>query len=126
MGVTDKNKEKILSWERRKKRVRKRVLGTPQRPRLSVHRSLRQIYAQAIDDQAQRTILSLSTTSSELSRKVKELSGKTAKAKLLGQVLAQLLKEKGIEKVVFDRGGYKYHGRVRALAEGAREGGLKF
>lgn len=126
MGVTDKNKEKILSWERRKKRVRKRVLGTPQRPRLSVHRSLRQIYAQAIDDQAQRTILSLSTISPELSRKVKELSGKTAKAKLLGQVLAQLLKEKGIEKVVFDRGGYKYHGRVRALAEGAREGGLKF
>ena len=126
MGVTDKNKEKILSWERRKKRVRKRVLGTPQRPRLSVHRSLRQIYAQAIDDQAQRTILSLSTISPELSRKVKELSGKTAKAKLLGQVLAQLLKEKGIEKVVFDRGGYKYHGRVRALAEGARKGGLKF
>ncbi len=126
MGVTDKNKEKVLSWERRKKRVRKRVLGTPQRPRLSVHRSLRQIYAQAIDDQAQRTILSLSTISPELSRKVKELSGKTAKAKLLGQVLAQLLKEKGIEKVVFDRGGYKYHGRVRALAEGAREGGLKF
>ncbi len=126
MGVTDKNKEKVLSWERRKKRVRKRVLGTPQRPRLSVHRSLRQIYAQAIDDQAQRTILSLSTISPELSRKVKELSGKTAKAKLLGQVLAQLLKEKGIEKVVFDRGGYKYHGRVRALAEGARKGGLKF
>lgn len=126
MGVTDKNKEKVLSWERRKKRVRKRVLGTPQRPRLSVHRSLRQIYAQAIDDQAQRTILSLSTTSPELSRKVKELSGKTAKAKLLGQVLAELLEEKGIEKVVFDRGGYKYHGRVRALAEGVREGGLKF
>jgi len=126
MGVTDKNKEKILSWERRKKRVRKRVLGTPQRPRLSVHRSLRQIYAQAIDDQAQRTILSLSTISPELSRKVKELSGKTTKAKLLGQVLAQLLREKGIEKVVFDRRGYKYHGRVRALADGAREGGLKF
>ncbi len=126
MGVTDKNKEKVLSWERRKKRVRKRVLGTPQRPRLSVHRSLRQIYAQVIDDQAQRTMLFLSTISPELSLKVKELSGKTAKAKLLGQVLAQLLKEKGIEKVVFDRGGYKYHGRVRALAEGAREGGLRF
>jgi len=126
MGTTDKSRKKILSWKRRKRRVRKRVWGTPERPRLSVHRSLRQIYAQIIDDQAQRTILSLSTISPHFSPQAKEISGKLSKARLLGKVLAESLKEKGIEKVVFDRGGYKYHGRVRALAEGAREGGLKF
>jgi len=125
MGVTDKNRKKVLAWKRRKKRIRKNVFGTPQRPRLSVHRSLRQFYAQIVDDEAQRTILFLSTLSPELSPKLKELPGKTAKAKLLGQVLAQKLREKGLEKVVFDRGGYKYHGRVRAVAEGAREGGLR-
>jgi large subunit ribosomal protein L18 len=125
MGVTDKNRKKVLAWKRRKKRIRKNVFGTPQRPRLSVHRSLRQFYAQIVDDEAQRTILFLSTLSPELSPKLKELPGKTAKAKLLGQVLAQKLREKGVEKVVFDRGGYKYHGRVRAVAEGAREGGLR-
>ena len=126
MGIVDKNKTKILSWKRRKRRIREKVFGTPQRPRLSVHRSLRQIYAQVIDDQAQRTILSLSTLSPELSPALGELSGKAAKAKHLGKVLAEKLKEKGVEKVVFDRGGYKYHGRVKALAEGAREGGLRF
>ena len=125
MGVTDKNRKKVLAWKRRKKRIRKNVFGTPQRPRLSVHRSLRQFYVQIVDDEAQRTILFLSTLSPELSPKLKELPGKTAKAKLLGQVLAQKLREKGVEKVVFDRGGYKYHGRVRAVAEGAREGGLR-
>lgn len=125
MGVTDKNRKKVLAWKRRKKRIRKNVFGTPQRPRLSVHRSLRQFYAQIVDDESQRTILFLSTLSPELSPKLKELPGKTAKAKLLGQVLAQKLREKGVEKVVFDRGGYKYHGRVRAVAEGAREGGLR-
>ncbi len=126
MGITDKSRKKILSWKRRKRRVRKRVWGTPERPRLSVHRSLRQIYAQIIDDQAQKTILFLSTISPTLSPQAKGLAGKVAKAKLLGQVLAGQLKEKGVEKVVFDRGGYKYHGRVKALAEGAREGGLRF
>ncbi|HXF49344.1 MAG TPA: 50S ribosomal protein L18 [Verrucomicrobiae bacterium] len=113
--------------ERRKKRVRAKIYGTPERPRLSVFRSLKQMYAQLVDDLNRKTLASLST----LSAPVKEQSpgGKRTKgdrAKLLGKALAELARSKGIEKVVFDRNRYRYHGRVKALADGAREGGLKF
>lgn len=105
-------------------RIRKRVHGTAEKPRLSVFRSNRQIYAQLIDDNKGVTLLSACS-------KEKEIAGKTGikkteQASLVGKLLASKCKEKGIEHVVFDRGGYKYHGRVRSLADAAREGGLKF
>jgi len=112
---------------RRHRRVRKKVSGTPQRPRLCVFRSLRHIYAQVIDDVAGVTLVSAST----LEPGVRELlngtdGGNVEAAKKVGSVLARKAVEKGITRVVFDRGGYKYHGRVKALAEAAREGGLEF
>jgi len=107
-------------------RVRKKICGTPERPRLCVFRSARHIYAQAIDDLAGRTLASASSLVPELPAIEGDLKGKKSAAKAVGKKIAQLLKEKGIEKVVFDRGGYLYHGRVAALADGAREGGLQF
>ncbi|HEU4437066.1 MAG: 50S ribosomal protein L18 [Candidatus Zixiibacteriota bacterium] len=113
--------------ERRKKRVRAKIYGTPEQPRLSVFRSLKQMYAQLVDDLNQKTLASLSTLSASVREQVS--GGKKTKgdrAKLLGKALADLARTKGIEKVVFDRNRYRYHGRVKALADGAREGGLKF
>jgi large subunit ribosomal protein L18 len=109
----------------RHRRVRARVTGTPERPRLNVFRSLINIYAQVIDDEKGHTLVSASTLDKDIA---KQVDGKTKAeaAKIVGQVLAQRAKDAGISKVVFDRGGYKYHGRVAALAEGAREGGLEF
>ena len=111
--------------KRRHLRVRKRVFGTPERPRLNVFRSLSQIYAQVIDDEAGHTLVAASTLDPELKPKLQGLT-KTEQAKLVGQLIAERAKAKGIQKVVFDRGGYKYHGRVKALAEAAREAGLDF
>ncbi len=110
---------------RRHLRVRKKVSGTKDRPRLSVFRSLRHIYAQVIDDLQRRTLASASTLDPELKG---ELSGKskTEKARVVGALLGRRAKEMGIKAVAFDRGGYKYHGRVKALAEAAREAGLIF
>ena len=116
---------KVESRERRKKRIRKKVEGTTERPRLSVFRSARHIYAQVIDDTSGKTLVAAST----LTGGVKEQAADTKKgdaAKLVGAALAKACAEKGIEKVVFDRNGYIYHGRIRALAEGAREAGLSF
>ena len=110
---------------RRHIRVRKNVQGTQQRPRLSVYRSLSEIYAQVIDDQAGHTIASASTIDQELRAQMKGLK-KSEQAKLVGKMLAERAKSKGVQMVVFDRGGNKYTGRVKALAEGAREGGLEF
>ena len=104
-------------------RIRKRLRGLPERPRLSVFRSLDHIYAQIIDDGAGRTLVAAS--SAEKGSKVKS-GGNIAGAKAIGKLLAERAKEKGVSKVVFDRGGYLYHGRVKALAEAAREGGLEF
>jgi large subunit ribosomal protein L18 len=104
---------------RRHRRVRKKVLGTAERPRLAVFRSNRHIYAQIVDDRSARTLASASDLS------VGEDGDKSAKAREVGKTLAQRAKAAGIERVVFDRGGRLYHGRVRALAEGAREGGLE-
>ena len=107
---------------RRHLRVRKKISGTTQRPRLVVNRSARHIFAQIVDDTVGKTLASAST----LDASVRAESGdKSAKAKLVGELLAERAKQAGIEAVVFDRGGYRYHGRVAALADGAREGGLK-
>src|SRR5512138_3513218 len=110
---------------RRHARVRKNLMGTTERPRLNVFKSLSGIYAQIIDDQAGHTILSASTVDHDLREKVKGLK-KSEQAKLIGQTLAERAKDKGIQTVVFDRGGYRYIGRVKAFADGAREGGLQF
>ena len=110
---------------RRHVRVRKNIKGNADRPRLNVFRSLSGIYAQVIDDQAGRTLLSASTVDSDLREKLKGLK-KAEQAKLIGQTLAERAKDKGIQAVVFDRGGYRYIGRVKAFADGAREGGLQF
>lgn len=110
---------------RRHVRVRQNVSGTSQRPRLNVFRSLSEIYAQVIDDESGNTIVSASTIDMNL-RSDMEGKNKTEQARLVGEVLAKRAKEKGISEVVFDRGGYRYMGRVKALAEGARESGLRF
>ena len=109
---------------RRHARVRKKVEGTAQRPRLNVYRSLKNIYAQIIDDTAGVTIVSASTLDNEIGD-LGSGSNKEA-AKEVGKLIAKKATEKGIKEVVFDRGGYVYHGRVQELAEGAREGGLDF
>ena len=109
---------------KRHKRIRKKITGTKERPRLSVFRSLKNIYAQLIDDENNTTILTCSTQKKELKEKVK--SNNMNSAALLGESLAKGAKDKGIEEVVFDRGGYLYHGRIKAVAEAARKGGLKF
>jgi large subunit ribosomal protein L18 len=118
---------KDLSSRRKiKYRIRKNVVGTPERPRLVVFRSLSNIYAQLIDDINHRTLCSISTLSKEVKEEVKEKEVKTSKSKLVGKAVARLALEKNVKTVVFDRNGYLYHGRVKAVADGAREGGLKF
>ncbi|MDY6878236.1 MAG: 50S ribosomal protein L18 [Chloroflexota bacterium] len=110
---------------RRHRRVRKHVVGTPERPRLNVFRSLRHIYAQVIDDDQEHTLVSASTIDPEVKEQVQGLT-KTEQAHVVGKVLAERALSQGIKKVAFDRGGYKYHGRVKALADAARESGLEF
>lgn len=110
---------------RRHLRVRKRVGGTAERPRLSIFRSNIHIYAQVIDDATSRTLASASTKDANLAASIKGKS-KTERAKAVGQLIAERAKAAGVDKVVFDRGGFKYHGRVQALADAAREAGLNF
>lgn len=110
----------------RKKRIRKKVKGTLERPRLSVFRSLKHIYAQIIADDLGKTLVSASTLSLDIRDQVGKNSGNIQGAKAVGKFIAQLALNKGIEKVVFDRNGYLYHGRINALAEAAREAGLIF
>ena len=110
---------------RRHKRVRKNLAGTPNRPRLNVFRSLNQIYVQIIDDNEGHTLTSVSTLDGEVKDKIKEMN-KTEQAKLVGTIVAERALEMGIKAVVFDRGGFKYHGRIKAVADGAREAGLEF
>lgn len=119
------NKNRALARERRHTRVRKQVFGNPERPRLNVFKSLTGIYAQIIDDMDGNTIVSASTVDKELREKVKGMK-KTEQAKAIGQAIAERAKSKGISSVVFDRGGFRYTGRIKALADGAREGGLQF
>jgi len=110
---------------KRHQRVRKQLSGTPDRPRLAVFRSLTDIYAQVIDDEAGTTLVSASTIDKELRS---QMAGKTKteQARIVGEAVANRAKDKGVSQVVFDRGGFKYIGRIKALADGAREGGLEF
>jgi len=110
---------------RRHQRVRKQISGTPERPRLAVFRSLTDIYVQVIDDEAGLTLVSASSIDKDLRKKMAG-KNKTEQARLVGEAVANRAKEKGVSKVVFDRGGFKYMGRIKALADGAREGGLEF
>lgn len=112
-------------WLRRKARSRKKITGTAARPRLNVFRSNKHIYAQVINDLEGRTVAAASTLSRELADKVSSVK-KAEASKLVGELVAKKAKEQGVEAVVFDRSGYIYHGRIKALADGAREAGLKF
>ncbi len=120
-----KQSKKSLAREKRHTRVRKHVFGTSERPRLNVYRSLNHIYAQVIDDTRGITLVSASTVDSE-ARAMVDGQGKTDRAKVVGKLVAERAKEAGISKVVFDRGGFKYQGRVQALADASREAGLDF
>ncbi|MBZ0158306.1 MAG: 50S ribosomal protein L18 [Alphaproteobacteria bacterium] len=111
--------------KRRHKRIRKKVFGTAERPRLCVYRSLNHIYAQIIDDAKGHTVVAASTLDKNMQEE-KGHKGNGAMAKKVGLMLASRAATAGVQKVVFDRGGYRYHGRIKALAEGAREGGLEF
>jgi large subunit ribosomal protein L18 len=115
----------IQGRDRRKLRIRHKVSGTPERPRLTVFRSLSHIYAQVIDDVAGKTVGHCSTLAKDVKGPAGDVN-KSEAAKLVGKAIAAQLKAKGITKIVFDRNGYLYHGRIKALAEGAREGGLEF
>ena len=121
-GISEQH---LLARKRRHRRVRKKISGTAERPRLNVFRSLRHIYAQIIDDDRGRTLIAASTQDPALRDQLAGLD-KTAQAKVVGQALAERAQAKSVRQVIFDRGGYKYHGRVKALADGAREGGLEF
>jgi len=110
----------------RHKRLRKRISGTPERPRLSVYRSEKHIYAQIIDDTKGVTLVAVSTVEEELRNKLNQKTWNVQAAKEVGKIIAERATAKGIKEIVFDRGGYKYHGRIKALADSARESGLKF
>jgi large subunit ribosomal protein L18 len=124
--MANKPKTRQEARDRRHRRVRKKLSGTPDRPRLCVFRSLKHVYAHLVDDTAHRTILTVSSLSPEVRGRLEteKPKGKLAVSKIVGQILATKAKEKGLERARFDRGGYLYHGRVRAVAEGAREAGL--
>ena len=115
----------VTAREKRKARIRRKVSGTAARPRLTVYKSLKHMYAQLVDDTTGKTLVSVSTGSKALKNEVKD-DDKTAAAKKVGEAIARAAKEKGIEAVVFDRNGFDYHGRIQAVAAAAREAGLKF
>ena len=117
---------KISGREKRHKRIRKKIVGTIERPRLSIRRSTGHLYAQVIDDTVGKTLVSFSTLSVDLKDKIKKDAGNVKGAVIIGSAIAERCKKAGIAKVVFDRAGYLYHGRVKALAEAARKGGLSF
>jgi large subunit ribosomal protein L18 len=123
MAKTDR---KVRMRSRRRLRIRKKIAGTAERPRLAVHRSLKHVQAQLIDDSSGRSLLGIASYSPEVAEKLLGVAGKTERSREVGRALAAKALAAGIKRVVFDRGGYLYHGRVRALAEGAREGGLLF
>jgi large subunit ribosomal protein L18 len=117
--------QKVQGRKVRHLRIRARVIGTPERPRLAVFRSLNHIYAQVVDDTTGRTMAAVDSRAPDFRQKAKA-GGNVAAAKIVGELLAQRAKARGITQVVFDRGGYQYHGRVKALAEAARAAGLAF
>jgi large subunit ribosomal protein L18 len=123
MNNLEKNKKRR---QRIKFKIRNKLRGTSERPRLVVYRSLKHMYAQLVDDVNSKTIIAVSTKSKEVEEKIKDTKDKKEISKLIGLMTAEKAKEKNISKIVFDRNGYLYHGRVRSLADGAREGGLIF
>lgn len=116
--------KKELGRLKRHGRIRKKLFGTSERPRLSVHRSLKNLYVQVIDDVNSKTLISFSTMSKDFA-KASGKEAKTKKSEKLGEIFASKLKEKGITKIAFDRGGYLYHGRVKALADSLRKAGIE-
>lgn len=120
----DKQKDKLVRRTRRRIGIRKRVQGTPDCPRMSIYRSLNHIYVQVIDDMAGTTLASASTRDKAFN--AKGGTGNASAAAEVGKLIAERAKQAGVSSVVFDRGGFKYHGRVKALADAAREGGLQF
>src|ERR1700749_1278434 len=123
--MADKNKDKQRRLQARKWSIRARVFGSTERPRLSVFRSDKHIYAQIIDDYAGKTLVAASSNQADVRGDLKN-GGNLAAAKAVGKAIADRAKAAGVSKVAFDRGGRQYHGRIKALAEAAREGGLKF
>ena len=121
----DAAKKKHAAREQRHFRARAYIIGTTERPRMNVYRSLTNIYVQVIDDSVGHTLVSASTIDKEIAPQLKG-KNKTEAAKIVGQIIGERAKKAGISKIVFDRGGYKYHGRIAAVAEGAREAGLEF
>jgi large subunit ribosomal protein L18 len=117
--------DKLVERKKRALRIRKKIHGSNERPRLCVRRSLKHIYAQIIDDNNGKSLLQFGSTNKDMAKTVSE-KNKTDVSKLIGEMIAEKAKEKGIEKVVFDRKGYAYHGRIKALAEAARKKGLQF
>ena len=124
--MADKNIVKDKKAERRRRRVRGTVIGTPQRPRLTVAKSLKNMFVQIVDDEHHSTLVGLATNSKAFTSDGESKGDKIARAKAVGKKIAELATAKGIESVVFDRNQYQFHGRVKAVADGAREGGLKF
>jgi large subunit ribosomal protein L18 len=124
--MSSKVKTREEARARRHRRVRKKVSGSPERPRLCVFRSVKHIYAQLFDDRAGRCLMTVSSLSEEVRSRAAAVKGKSAVGTVVGKVIAEKAIAAGIQAVAFDRGGYLYHGRVKALADGAREAGLKF
>lgn len=119
-------REKTRRRERAHQRLRQRVVGTPQRPRLAVHKSLKYVYAQLIDDTSGQTLVQANSQEAAVKGEIKGGAGSKAAARRVGELIAERAKEKGVAKVVFDRGGYVYHGKVKEVADGARAKGLEF
>ncbi|MCC6398479.1 MAG: 50S ribosomal protein L18 [Bacteroidetes bacterium] len=119
-------KKKLEHRHRTKKHIRLHLAGSAERPRLTVFRSLKHVYAQLVDDDQGKTLIGVSDLTEELAEQAKAAKGQVAVGKLVGQLVARRAKEKNIAQVVFDRNGFRYHGVIKAVADGAREGGLKF
>jgi large subunit ribosomal protein L18 len=119
-------KKNLTRRQRAKIGIKRKVVGTTERPRLSVYRSLNHIYAQLLDDSTGKTLTNASTLSKEIQADLKKANSNVERSKIVGTLIAKKAQEQKIDNVVFDRSGYRYHGRVKSLAEGAREGGLKF
>jgi len=126
MSLSTKSQKRREGRERRHRRIRRRLSGTPERPRVAVFRSTKHIYAQIVDDLKRVTLFAVDSTSKEVKARLEGKKGKVAAAVACGEILAEKAKAKGITAVCFDRGGYLYHGRVKALAEAARNAGLQF
>ncbi|MEA3296422.1 MAG: 50S ribosomal protein L18 [candidate division Zixibacteria bacterium] len=124
--MADKNIKRNKQATRRRRRVRAKVFGIAERPRLTVAKTLKNIYAQIVDDEKRHTLVAAASNSKSIRSEIKDDTSKTDVAKAVGQMIATIAKENGIETVVFDRNRFRFHGRIKALAEGAREGGLRF